>query len=116
MCLQLCTLKNWWERPGVTAISAREFGDVEGSYATASEVSLTYFGYPEDGARARSERLEPEIAPCGPIYDADDYRRRFPDGRIGSNPCLATEAIGRELYEAAVEHIAGDYEAFLGAD
>jgi creatinine amidohydrolase len=111
-----CTLQNWWDCKGVKKISDEQFGEAEGSHATASEVSLTYYGYPEDGARIRQAELIPKLAPCGPIYDADDYRRRFPDGRIGSDPSLATVEIGELLYTAAVEEIAPIYEGFLTED
>ena len=41
--------------------------------------------------------------------DAADYRRNFPDGRIGSNPALASPEAGRRLYEAAVAALTKDY-------
>ena len=108
-----CRLQNWWHCKSVKAICEERFGAADGSHATAGEVSLTYFGYPDDGARVRRDRLEPAIAPCGPIFDADDYRRRFPDGRIGSDPTLATADIGKELFDAAVEEISEIYRGFL---
>ena len=108
-----CTLKNWWDSAGVKALSAELFGDAEGSHATPSEVALTYYGYPEAGARVRQAELTPKLAPRGPIYDADDYRRRFPDGRIGSDPSLATPEIGERLYNAAVKDLGETYQAFL---
>ncbi|MDJ0607502.1 MAG: creatininase family protein [Kiloniellales bacterium] len=108
-----CKLQNWWDCEGVKRISAERFAEAEGQHATASEVSLTYFGYPEHGERVRKAETTPSIAPLGPIYDADDYRRRFPDGRIGSDPKLATPEIGALLYEAAVEEISGAYRDFL---
>ena len=80
--------------------------------ATPAEVALTYYVYPE---AVKSVEMHPEIAPNGPIYDAEDYRRRFPDGRIGSNPALAKGADGAKLYEAAVEDAATDFHAFVGA-
>lgn len=107
-----CKLRNWWEAPSVRPISRRRFGAAEGSHATCSEVSLTYFGYPE---HVKSVTMTPEIAPNGPIYDADDYRRRFPDGRIGSNPALASVEAGEELYRAAVKELAEDFESFAKA-
>jgi creatinine amidohydrolase len=104
-----CKLKNWWETDGVKAISARAFGASEGSHATCSEVSLTYYAYPD---HVKQAEMSPKIAPNGPIYDAEDYRRRFPDGRIGSDPSLASVEVGRELYEAAVEALSADWREF----
>ena len=78
-----CKLRNWWDGKGIQALSAELFGGSEGSHATCSEVSLTYFAYPD---HVKNVEMSPKIAPSGPIYDADDYRRRFPDGRIGSDP------------------------------
>lgn len=112
-----CVLRNWFDCPSVGAIEADAFGAANGSHATAGEVSLTYFGYPEDGARISSAgKLSPEIAPEGSFFDCDDYRRRFPDGRIGSDPTLATAEIGARLREAAVNDLAQDYREFLTAD
>ena len=108
-----CKLVNWWDSEGVKEISEKRFGEAEGSHATASEVALTYYGYPEDGARIHRQSLEPRLAPNGPIYDADDYRRRFPDGRIGSDPTLASPEIGAELFEAAVRDLTKLYDDFL---
>lgn len=57
--------------------------------------------------------MTPKVAPGGTINDAFDYRRQFPDGRIGSDPSLATPDAGRQLYEAAVADLAEDYRAFV---
>ncbi len=108
-----CRLQNWWDCEAVKRISEKRFGDAEGSHAAASEISLTYYGYPEDGARVAGAELSPKRAPKGTFYDAEDYRRRFPDGRIGSDPSLATAKIGKELYDAAVGDIATKYQDFL---
>ena len=111
-----CHIENWWNGDAIKGISQKYFAHAEGSHATASEVALTYYGYPEDAQRIRQDELSPRIAPEGPIYDADDYRRRFPDGRIGSDPTLATAEIGELLFEASVEGIADVYHRFLVAD
>lgn len=108
-----CRLKNWYDGPRVKALRDELFGAAEGSHATPGEVSLTQYAFPESIKRAA---IDPEIAPKGPIFDALDYRRRFPDGRIGSNPALASPEAGGRLYEAAVAEVADDYRAFLTAD
>ena len=59
--------------------------------------------------------MSPEIAPTGPIYDSADYRLRFPDGRIGSNPALASVEAGKGLFEGAVPSLAADFKAFAEA-
>ena len=105
-----CKLSNWFMAPGVRRLSQKLFGASEGSHATPSEVSLTYFAYPD---AVKSVPMSPKIAPTGPILDAEDYRRRFPDGRIGSDPSLATPEAGRQLYEAAVADVTRDYREFL---
>ena len=84
----------------------------EGSHATASEVALTWYKYPETMNRTQ---LEPRIAPNGSFADAEDYRRAFPDGRIGSDPSQATPEHGKRFYDTAVEEVARDYEALGGA-
>jgi creatinine amidohydrolase len=107
-----CRLRNWWQNHEVQELAKQLFGDAEGSHATPSEISLTQFVYP--GA-IKTAALDPPVAPRGDFADAADYRRKFPDGRIGSNPALATPEAGRQLYEAAVTAIAKDYQSWIAA-
>jgi creatinine amidohydrolase len=107
-----CRLKNWWQNQDVHNLVKELFGDTEGSHATPSEVSITQFVYPD---AIKSALLDPPVAPRGDFADAVDYRRKFPDGRIGSNPGLATPEAGRRLYEAAVGAIVKDYQSWVGA-
>ncbi|MEE2698713.1 MAG: creatininase family protein [Pseudomonadota bacterium] len=108
-----CELHNWWKIRSVTKIADEEFGKAEGRHATPSEVALTYYGYPEEAKRIAAIPMSPECAPDGPIYDADDYRRRFPDGRIGSNPGLANKEIGKRLLNAATEELTEKFQKFI---
>lgn len=103
-------LANWYLGRRVQALSRELFGDREGSHATPSEISLTWHAYPD---RAQPMTLDPEVAPTGTIADAADYRARFPDGRIGSAPGLASVAAGARLHAAGVEDLLEDYAAFL---
>jgi Uncharacterized protein, putative amidase len=105
-----CRLVGWWECDGVQKLWRALYGDAEGLHATASEVSVTQYLLLEHIKRVA---LDPPVAPTSHFFDARDYRRRFPDGRIGSNPGLSTPEDGQELYEAAVEGTAEAYRAFL---
>ncbi len=102
-------LKNWWETPGVQKLSKELFGNREGSHATPSEVSVTQFAFPDAikkaamGDAAGSQRA---------FGDAEDYRRLYPDGRIGSDPSLASPEHGRRFLETAVTDIAEEYRKF----
>jgi creatinine amidohydrolase len=103
-------LFNWFMGARVAVLSRELFGDAEGSHATASKISLTWHAYP--GAQ-RQVPLEPKRAPRGPIRDAADYRRRFPDGRIGSEPGLASIEHGERLYRAGLEDAMERWQALL---
>lgn len=100
-----CKQRNWWDGPRFKALSRELYGSDEGSHATCSEISLGNYLYPD---HVKSAELTPEIAPRGPIYDADDYRSRFPDGRIGSRPSLCSVADGKRIFDAAVSDITED--------
>ncbi|MGH7047505.1 MAG: creatininase family protein [Stellaceae bacterium] len=106
-----CRLRSWWQGQGVGQLAKELYGDAEGSHATPSEVAVTQFAYPE---AIKSAPLDPQIAPHGGFTDAAEYRRNFPDGRIGSNSALATPEAGKRLYEAAVAALAKDYLAWVG--
>ncbi len=104
-----CRIQNWWELEGVFKMCKDLFPKGHGAHATPSEVAVTHFAYPDV---IKSAKLDPQIAPSGPIYDADDYRRRFPDGRIGSDPSLATPELGEKLVEKAVDGLIKSYTKF----
>jgi creatinine amidohydrolase len=106
-----CTLRNWWEGGSVKSLARELYGDSEGSHATPSEVSLTWYAYPD---AAKPMTLDPPVAPRGSFTDADDYRRTFPDGRIGSNPGLSSAEAGKRLFDAAVKDLAADYKGWVG--
>jgi creatinine amidohydrolase len=106
-----CRLANWWDGAVMHGLARELFGDDEGSHATASEVALTQYALPDT---IKQVVLDPPRAPAGRFHGPADYRRRFPDGRIGSNPGLATPDHGRRLYETAVPELVKTYASFLG--
>lgn len=101
---------NWWELPGVSAVIRRTFPVGDGAHATASEVSVTYYRHPEAVKRVE---MTPKIAPTGAFRDAADYRRRFPDGRIGSDPSQASVEAGAEIVAAAKRALTGEVTRFF---
>jgi len=105
-----CKLSNWYMSPGVKRVSRELFADAEGSHATPSEVSVTYYAHPQ---AVKKVAMSPLRAPTGPITTALDFRERFPDGRIGSEPALASIAAGEQLFHAAVKDVSADYQEFL---
>lgn len=103
-------LHSWFMGPKFQRLSRELYGDAEGSHATPSEVSLAWRAWPD---AAKPMTMTPEVAPKGVIRDAEDYRRQFPDGRIGSNPGLSSIADGERIFAASIEDVREDYAAFL---
>jgi creatinine amidohydrolase/Fe(II)-dependent formamide hydrolase-like protein len=104
-----CKQKNWWDLGDVMAIANRQFPTGHGSHATPSEIAVTQWAYPDT---IKSANYAPQLAPTGPIREALDFRARFPDGRIGSDPGQASPEKGAELVEAAVRGLIEDVGAF----
>ncbi|MDO8379907.1 creatininase family protein [Phenylobacterium sp.] len=102
-------LKNWWELKGVMAVANRQFPVGHGSHATPSEIAVTQWAYPD---HIKSANYAPQIAPTGPIREALDFRARYPDGRMGSDPALATPEKGGELVSTAAAGLIEDVNAF----
>jgi creatinine amidohydrolase len=108
-CPYVLKLRSWWQLPGIYELAARLFPSGHGSHATPSEIAITQSAYPQT---IKQTALTPTIAPTGPIRDALDFRARFPDGRIGSDPLLATPASGKTLIDAAASALVADVLEF----
>ncbi len=57
--------------------------------------------------------IAPKIAANGRYTDAADFRAKFPDGRMGSDPTLAMPADGEVLIGLSAAGLAADYGLFL---
>ncbi|MCP9888617.1 creatininase family protein [Cyanobium sp. ATX 6A2] len=108
-----CKLANWFMAPPVMQKARQLYGEREGHHATPSEIALTLHLEPSLIAK---QRPLPEPAPPGPIHGPDDFRRRHPDGRMGSDPYLARADHGQTLLELAAAALAADLQTFLAAD
>ncbi len=85
------------------------FPSGHGSHATPSEIAVTQYAYPD---RIKTANFTPRIAPTGPIREAADFRARYPDGRMGSDPLQATPEKGAQIVARAVEGLIDEVEAF----
>jgi creatinine amidohydrolase/Fe(II)-dependent formamide hydrolase-like protein len=106
-------LRNWWDLPGVMGIANRLFPTGHGIHATPSEIAVTQWAYPD---AIKAANYAPQIAPSGPIREAADFRARFPDGRMGSDPNQASPEKGRELVDQAARELIRDVEAFAAEE
>jgi creatinine amidohydrolase/Fe(II)-dependent formamide hydrolase-like protein len=102
-------LRNWWDLKGVTKLAFQQFPAGHGSHATPSEIAVTQWAYPHS---IKAANYAPQIAASGPIREALDFRARHPDGRMGSDPGLATPEKGGELVKLAVEGLIAEVTAF----
>ncbi|KPQ36201.1 MAG: creatinine amidohydrolase [Phormidesmis priestleyi Ana] len=106
-----CKVANWYQAKGVVELADKLYGNQEGSHATPSEVALTQFIYPE---AIKTAPLSPQVAPTGrSIYNPTDFRAFYADGRMGSNPDLATPEHGKAFYETAVQSLSDGYLSFI---
>ncbi|MBD2435440.1 creatininase family protein [Nostoc sp. FACHB-110] len=108
-----CQVANWFMCKSVFQLAKELYGDKEGSHATPSEVAVTQYVYPE---AIKQAPLSPEVASGHNIYSATDFRKRYPDGRMGSNPALATPEHGKQFYDLAVKELSNGYLEFVNSD
>lgn len=102
-------LKNWWDLKGVLALANQQFPTGHGSHATPSEIAVTQWAYP---GSIKTVDYEPKIAPTGPIREALDFRARYADGRMGSDPAQATPEKGGALVAQAAKSLIEDLAEF----
>ncbi len=109
-----CRLVNWFEDKKVAELCRKEFGKADGQHATCGEISVTQHLFPD---HIKEAALDPQVAPpARGFHDAADYRQRYPDGRMGSNPSLANPKMGKRIMAAAVAHLAAAYESLVDGE
>jgi creatinine amidohydrolase len=105
-----CRLANWFMAGPVMQEARQLYGDREGHHATPSEIAITLHLEPSLQA---GQRPLPEAPPAGPIHGPEDFRRRHPDGRMGSDPFLASADHGARFLDLAATALTADLAAFL---
>ncbi len=99
-------LVNWWKMGKVASIADELFGDKEGSHATPTEVSLTFFL--EKVAPRPYHPVTGEKTSIWPL-SAAEVRKAFPDGAMFSDPGLARAEYGQRIMDAAVNGIIEEF-------
>jgi creatinine amidohydrolase len=95
-----CLSVQWWELPEVRSVILEMFGAREGHHATPGELSIVRRFYPRAVLDlAPMDRFEPVPQPV--LWGADDFRQRYPDGRVGSDPGLSSPSAGDRIFAAA---------------
>ena len=107
-----CRFVNWWMGRRTSELRRRLYGDREGVHATPSEIAVTQHLLP--GSIKRAEIPGP-IPTAQSFSGAADYRAKFPDGRVGSDPALATPEDGAQILAASIEDVIEDYTTFLAS-
>lgn len=102
-------LTNWWDLEGVNELAKEMFPTGHGAHATPSEIAVTQYAYEH---AIKHADYAPRIAPSGPIREALDFRARYADGRMGSDPNQATPEKGRALVELAARSLVKELAAF----
>lgn len=98
-------LYNWWLLPELTEYENKAFGNENGFHATCSEIAVSmymspdaYKDIPKQTFTATQDRPYWPMAP-------HEFRKTFPDGRMGSNPALSSAEHGKVLFNLAVNSI-----------
>jgi creatinine amidohydrolase len=106
-----CRMTFWSAGPRCKTLGDQLYPGVNGAHATAAEVSLAQY-YQQ--AHIKHAQMTPKVAPpSSQFFEAADYRARYADGRIASDPSLSSPEHGKLLFEAAVADMVEAYQAFL---
>jgi len=105
-----CLKSEWWTMASAERLSRELFGDRDGDHASASEVSVAAAAYPDF---VKTADLADEPPPTTRLFGPADFRRRYPEGRMGSHPELASVEAGERIIEAVAEDLAEEYSRFL---
>ncbi len=105
-----CKLANWFMCDSVYQKAKELYGEKEGQHATPSEISVTLHVEP---SLISKQRPLSTAAHSGPIHGPEDFRRRHPDGRMGSDPYLAKPEHGALLIDQAASTLSEDLINFL---
>ena len=95
-----CLSVQWWELPEAKSVLMEMFGAREGHHATPGELSIVRRFYPRAVPELPAmDRFEP--VPQIVAWSPQDFRQRYPDGTVGSDPSLSSGTAGDRIFAAA---------------
>lgn len=99
-------LENWWHLPEVTNYEKEVFGEENGFHATCGEISVTMFTHAEahKSISPQQFKVTKEARSHWPMSPTQ-FRKHFPDGRMGSNPGLSNSTHGEKIFNLAIQSI-----------
>lgn len=98
-------LINWWYLEAVKKYEEKEFGEENGQHATIGEISVTMNLLPKAFEKVQASSFSvTKINTHWPLSPSE-FRKKFPDGRMGSNPQKASKNHGIEIQNRAVSSI-----------
>lgn len=96
---------SWYTFSQIQKYEEEHFADQNGFHATCGEVSVTMHLREQAFTKIESKNFDIER----PIYShpmsPTEFRMHFPDGRMMSNPGLATKEHGQNIHEIAVSAV-----------
>lgn len=95
-------LINWWHQKEVTTYEEEHFKAENGFHATVGEISLTQYTHPEAYHKIKPMTFKPTAQRGAWPLSPAQFREVFTDGRMNSNPALATPEHGRKIFDLAV--------------
>jgi creatinine amidohydrolase len=99
-------LENWWRLKEVQDYEQIHFGKENGFHATCGEVAVTMHLHPNAFASMPKVNFEMSYPDYNMPLAPKEFRKIFPDGRMHSNPNLATKDHGKIIFDLAVNSLA----------
>ena len=107
-------LENWWKSPSLENYQQEHFGEENGFHATCGEVSLTQ--HIAEKAFEKIENTQFKIDSNRPKHhplSASELKKYYPDGRMSSNPGLASKEHGAELERLYLDYLKERYKGII---
>ena len=108
-----CLNLEWWSMSSAEQLSEEFFGEKDGDHATASEVSVAAAAFPDF---LKTASMADEPPPSDRLFGPADFRQRYPEGRMGSYPLLASVEAGEKITQAVAADLAKEYRRFVTED